>query len=37
MEKSVYLIGETLRRYVPLPRPLRSYLGVQILGVGKKP
>jgi SAM-dependent methyltransferase len=36
-ERLVYLLGRFLDQAVPLPRPLRSRLALQILGVGRKP
>lgn len=33
----VYLLGQALNRFVPLPRALRSTLALQFLAVGQKP
>lgn len=35
-ENGAYLLGEFLQRYVPLPRFLRSRLGLQFLALGQK-
>lgn len=35
-ENAAYLLGEFLHRFAPMPRPLRAYLGLQFLAIGRK-
>jgi len=37
VETGIYLLGQMLKRGIPLPRRVRCWMGVQILAAGRKP